>query len=299
MQSEISIIPSHKIDAEKWNRCISASPNGLIYATTDYLNYIADNWTGIVLNDYSAIMPVAWRKKYGIKYSYDVPFMQQLGIFSQEMVVPLDKMIQRLFSICRYGDYNFNYGNQVVDAPCITNYILSLTNYQDLAKRFSIDAKQYLRKSENYDFKYTNGSVDEAIDICRKLYGERIKNVAEMQYGNFKAICKVFQKQDKVVIRKIINKEQEILAIVLLLKDNKRIYNIMNGTLPKGRVQRANYFLLSGIWKEFQQKDLVFDFEGSDIPGVKAFYKKFGAVYQPYSRIHFNRLPRAVKMLKQ
>ena len=51
--------------------------------------------------------------------------------------------------------------------------------------------------------------------------------------------------------------------------------------------------------KEFAGKPLLFDFEGSDIQGVKSFYEKFGAVNQPYFHYHHNQLPGILKLLKK
>jgi hypothetical protein len=69
---------------EKWDRCINESSNALIYGTTTYLDHLADHWPGIVLNDYEMVMPVAWRKKLGIRYCYHVPFIQQFGYICVE-----------------------------------------------------------------------------------------------------------------------------------------------------------------------------------------------------------------------
>ena len=57
-------IPSEKIDREKWDACVSNSHNPLIYARSFYLDHISDNWSGLVLNDYEAVMPICWRKKF-------------------------------------------------------------------------------------------------------------------------------------------------------------------------------------------------------------------------------------------
>ena len=81
MPNEISIIPSYNIEREKWNDCINRSSNAIIYAGSNYLDHLADNWSGLVLNDYEQVMPVGWRKKFSVRYSYQIPFIQQLGIF--------------------------------------------------------------------------------------------------------------------------------------------------------------------------------------------------------------------------
>src|SRR5581483_2982387 len=120
----IEILPSHKIDHAKWNDCVRFSSNGLIYANTYYLDHIADNWHGIVMNDYECVMPVVWRKKFGIRYAYNVPFVQQLGWFHQHSKPDAVELVKKLFSFCKYGDYAFNFYNsvQVDNASTATNY---------------------------------------------------------------------------------------------------------------------------------------------------------------------------------
>ena len=80
MADQIEILSSSDINKEKWNHCISTNANGLIYSTTDYLDAMAQNWHGIVINDFQAVMPLPWKKKFGILYAYTPPFMQQLGV---------------------------------------------------------------------------------------------------------------------------------------------------------------------------------------------------------------------------
>ena len=70
-------------------------------------------------------------------------------------------------------------------------------------------------------------------------------------------------------------------------------------TQKQGQHALAGHFLYDSLIKEYSQTGLIFDFEGSDIPGIKHFYKSFGAIEQPYSRIHFNRLPYLLQLLKR
>ncbi len=61
----------------------------------------------------------------------------------------------------------------------------------------------------------------------------------------------------------------------------------------------ANHTLLNEVLKEFSERDLLFDFEGSDLPGVKEFYEYFGPVNQPYFHYHFNYLPFPLNLIKR
>jgi hypothetical protein len=78
----IRYLVNKDIDKEKWDNCIDNAANGLIYGYSFYLDAMAKNWDALVLNDYEAVMPLTWNKKYGICYLYQPPFLQQLGIFN-------------------------------------------------------------------------------------------------------------------------------------------------------------------------------------------------------------------------
>src|SRR5215469_6589394 len=70
-----------EIDIAKWDACISLSPAGLLYSRSFFLDAITGgNWDALVLDDYSAIMPLPKKKKFGFAYSYFPPLAGQLGI---------------------------------------------------------------------------------------------------------------------------------------------------------------------------------------------------------------------------
>jgi hypothetical protein len=96
--------------------------------------------------------------------------------------------------------------------------------------------------------------------------------------------------KEQLLIRKVNSPNVELLSTALFFKDNGRIYYVMSTTLPSGRKQQSNYFLLYHLIKEFSEQNLIFDFEGSEIPSIKLFFSKFGAIEQPYSFLKINNL---------
>jgi hypothetical protein len=73
----------------------------------------------------------------------------------------------------------------------------------------------------------------------------------------------------------------------------------MNTTSEEGKKTEANHFLINAIIKEFAGTKMLLDFEGSDLPGVKAFYENFGVTNQPYYLLRYNALPFPLKLLKK
>ena len=301
MQVSIEIIPSHKINNAKWDTCICNSSTAFIYATSAYLNFMSDHWHGIVVNDYDCVMPIPWRKKFGIRYCYDIPFIQQLGWFQQSKSIDATQIIQNFFSFIKYGDYAFNFQNgKVENAFLCNNYVLDLSqSYNAIQNNFNNDLANNLKKAYKQELIYSKGEFNAAIELYKDLYHQRMPHVSTSDFENFKKLCVHLSSNNNVIVRNVCNTKNELFATALLLRDERRLYNIMNSTTIEGRKTEANHFLFDNILREFAGNNLLFDFEGSDIPGVKNFYEKFGAVNQPYYKLHLNHLSFPLNFLKR
>jgi hypothetical protein len=302
MPCEIEIIPSYRINKSKWDECICNSSNAIIYATSFYLDHMADNWNGIVVNDYECVMPVPWRKKFGLKYCYHVSFIQQLGWFSKTFFPDTSLLLKTLFRFCKYGYYPFNYNNEVAGErflSCANNYILPLNKpYDEIIKGYKQTMDYSLKKASRQNLLYREENFTEAIDLYKKLYHHKFQHVTEMDFRNFRNLCNYFFEKNKIIARKVCNEQQETLSDIVLINFENRLLNIINNVNEEGRKTEANYFLFDSIFKEFAGSNFLFDFEGSDIPGIKSFYEKFGSINQPYYKLQFNHLPAIIKWSK-
>ncbi len=297
--NSFDIIPSYQIDKLKWDNCIRNCRHGLIYASSVYLDHMADNWHGMVWNDYAVVMPVPWRKKFTIRYCYDVPFVQQLGWFGEALPETVEVLLKRLFRFVQYGDYNFNFDNCVYTSEKPVNYMLHLKGAGNDEAFFTKPFFKKLQLATRLNLLYKTASPGEAIQLFRENYHSRMKNVSEQDYKNFLELARFFEINGQCIARKIETNEGEVVSTILLFKDQRRLYNLMNTTNEAGRSMKANYLLFYQLFAEFGNSGLIFDFEGSDIPGVKMFYQKFNVINQPYSRLHFNCLPRPLKWFKK
>ncbi len=70
-----------EIDFRRWNKVVESASNCRVYACSWYLDLTAGTWEALVWGDYQYLMPVPYRKKWGIRYISQPFFTQQLGIF--------------------------------------------------------------------------------------------------------------------------------------------------------------------------------------------------------------------------
>lgn len=303
MLHSIQILTADKIERSKWNHCVNESENGLIYSRYEYLNYMCDNWHGLVINNYETVMALPWRKKFGTRYLYQPAFTQQLGLIGNNYAAS-DAVMASVWSFVKYGDLLFNYLNkdlaEKVKVVKRINLVIDLSaKYDAISSRYKKDLVANLRKAKKENLHISKEeNIPIAISMYKELYRQRMRNLSDDDYLKFQSLCALLQKDRMCFTRKVEDAHGHLLAIGLFLKDSKRIYNLMNTTTENGRATEANHFLLDEVIREFSGQNLLFDFEGSDLPGVKSFYEKFGVVEQPYFHYHFNRLPKLLRLIK-
>lgn len=301
--NQINIIPSHQINFIKWDDCIAENENGLIYSTSSYLNAMADNWYGLIIDDYKTIMPLSCRKKFGITYLYTPPFMQQLGLIG-ETNIDTNAVIKAVQAFARYGDHFFNFKNNFIEhidtiKKC-NNFILDLSSgYENIYKNYSTNLQRNINKarSENVEYCVADG-IHQTLKTHQQLQAKNISHVTANDYNRFEDLCVLLKEKDQCIIRQVKNKSGEILSVAILFLDNRRICNIINATTDEGKKMNANHFLIDNIIQEFAGKNWLFDFEGSNIAGVQNFYEMFGSLNQTYFHWHYNNLQWPLRLFK-
>ena len=114
MKLKISYLQQVNIDKQKWDRCIETATNGLIYAFSFYLDAMSENWDALIMNDYEAVMPLTWNKKYGIYYLRLPAFTQQSGIFGNLLFTEnvTEMFLNKALEQFPFAEINLNFGNE-------------------------------------------------------------------------------------------------------------------------------------------------------------------------------------------
>ncbi|MEO8584000.1 MAG: hypothetical protein ABI415_09405 [Flavitalea sp.] len=303
--SRIQYLKRKDIDIKKWDNCVAQNSNGLIYAYSFFLDKIAINWNGIIVNDYDCIIPIPWRRKYGINYQFKPAFIQQLGIIGNASLIDSAIIQEKITGKIKYGTLLFNFSNKEIanelHAHSHVNMVLGLSaGYDKLYSGFSSSVKNHIKQSQSKNLHYTESNdIDGAIDLYENLYSKRMLSIKNDDYRNLKILSKLMFEKEMCLIRKVKDSNGTTLATTLLLKDTKRIYNLISSITIEGRHLKANYFLFDELIREFSGQPLLLDFEGSDLEGIKQFYGKFGSHNEPYFYLNYNRLPWPLTLLKK
>ncbi len=301
----ITYLSYQQINKAKWDYCIDQANNGLIYAYSYYLDAMAKNWDALVLNDYEAVMPLTWNKKYSIHYLYQPAFTACLGVFGKGINENiLNAFLTAIPSKFKYWDIYLNNGNFFKLSEFYlyqrTNFILSLdSNYENIFNGYRDNVKRNLKKSENFKLSISrNIEVSSVIELAKEQIGS-FSSVTLSDFQHFEDLFKVLHENEKATTYGIFNNDNQLLASAIFIFSHSRAYYIMVGNHPNGKTLGASHLLIDTFIKDHARQNLVLDFEGSDIPSLAFFYSGFGAKEEKYSAIKLNRLPAPLKWFKK
>ena len=302
---DIRVVPYERIDFQKWDHCITQSPNGLIYGYSWYLSAMSDQWEGIVLDDYKAVMPLCYRKKYGISYLYQPFLTASLGLFGQEITAPLLlAFFEQIPAQYKYWDMDLNFGNQFslkdYSMRQRMNYVLYLdAPYQTLQQTFRNNITRNVKKLDRYGASvHRDIPLQEVIRIAQEQSGT-YANIHTNDYHRFEKLFLNLQEQGRSITYGVQDARKQWVATAAFLFDHRRAYYILVGNHPDGKTIGASHALINRFIHDYAESNLILDFEGSDIASLAFFYSSFGATPQPYPALTINRLPFWMKWLKR
>ncbi|MBP6414813.1 MAG: hypothetical protein KA330_00005, partial [Chitinophagaceae bacterium] len=151
--SNIQYLTHQQIDKTRWDDCIATANNGLIYGYSFYLDVMTEHWDALVLNDYETVMPLTWKKKYGISYLYQPFLTAQLGVFGKNITEKqLETFIELIPSHFKFVEINLNSGNALAIPAGFfsvrSNYILKLDkSYKDIYQNYRENIQRNIKKA--------------------------------------------------------------------------------------------------------------------------------------------------------
>lgn len=301
----IRYVKRNEIDVSRWDAAIASSSNGLIYATSLYLDHqAAHQWDALIEDDYKRVMPLPWRKKWMIYYLYQPFAVASLGIFGNgitEQVV--HDFLQAVPTKFRYWDIYFNHAHprNVTGFVQYTrqNFILPLVDRKPQDESgYRENLRRNIRKAREAGCVFTDHvNWDELFALARQS-AARFGAVSDSDYVSFRQLADRLHQSGQALAYGILSSRNELLASALFLKYRDRLTYILVGNHPNGKTLGASHLLIHEVISRFAGEPLILDFEGSDVQNVAFFYAGYGAEAEYYPAIRLNRLPKVLAWLK-
>jgi hypothetical protein len=298
----IKYLLHQQINKKKWDDCIDTAANGLLYATSTYLDCMAVEWDALVLNDYEMVMPLPCRKKYRINYLFQPSITPALGVIGNGVTAEITTaFLNAIPNKFKVWDISFNSSNKILfnkgTIVARNNYVLNLNNsYSNLQQNYSENINRNIAKAIKSGCVVKKDILfDEVAAICKKEF-PKFTNVENGLFEKLHEVYKAYK--NNAATYGVFSKEGNLLASCIFLFFKNRTYYWLVGNTPESKQYGASALLVDSFIQEHAGKNLLLDFEGSDTASVADFYKKFGAVAEPYTTLYVNKLPFPFSLVK-
>jgi hypothetical protein len=300
----IQYFSHNEIDKSRWDDCILNSPNGMIYGTSWYLDQVSPAWEALVYKDYTALMPLPARRKWGINYLIRPAFCQQLGVFGKSeidnnLIMEFIESIPSHFSWINMplNEGNFNEGMKITKETGI-NYLLSLSpSYHKIHASYVQNTKRNLVKSiekkalpvySDNSKKFFKLKLEHAFSRLTETHMQFLNDIFERYNisGEAKIVC-------------VLDENNEMAAGALFIHFRNRWIYLLSSSSAKGKEQRAMFAIIDKFIQDHSGKEEYLDFEGSMIPELARFFAGFGATPKYYPLLKRNKLPFPLNFIKR
>lgn len=282
----IKYIRHKNIDLAAWDACIAGSCRPLVYAGTTYLNAICNQqWDALVYGDYEAVFPLPVKRKWGIPLIYQPFFCQQLGLFAPEDFAfgyaDFLRVIPRKF--LKTGLHLNPAFPLPENVRLRCNLLLNLQKpYHQIYEGYNADARKNLRKCTEAGITVdTCNDFAAAVSLYREVWGLLNPVLMEQHYQSFYNACMALQmRAETICLRACLG--DEVLAYAIFLRSPQYLHYVCAAPTAAGRKLGVIHAVIDHVTESFAGQNLYLDFEGSEIPDVAAFYRKFGATEEQY-----------------
>lgn len=289
----IRLVRSADIDTRLWDMTIHLDPQALIYGLSWYLDIVSYGWDALIYDDYKAVMPITPGLYRRFVPSVLRPYgTQQLGIFSRE-TVSADLIAGFVKSIpMRYilKDLFLNASNPIEKLPGgtlipRTNLILPLStaNPEKIRSNYSKNTQRNLLKAQKYNHQFFyNDSPEVLLRMFQDYKGRQLPHLKEKHYSIIRQIMYVAIHKKAGYLITLYDDHNTAIAGLFLLEYRGRVVLFFSATTDYGKQTHALTQLIDHVLTQKAGLADIFDFEGSDIEGLRRFYSGFGAQEEIY-----------------
>ena len=288
----IQLLSRTSIDDEQWDACVAASANSRVYGFSWYLDAVADQWKGLVLGDYEAVLPIPHNRKLVLRSIYTPIFAQQLGIYAQVALSP--QMVGEFMQAIptkKFHKISIAFTNETgillpqKNRTPLTNLVLPLdASYEKIYEGFSKNTKRNIKKSQARNLKViADLNSTQLLELFKQNRGAELNNPPSF-YEAMGKIMTAAADQKIGTFYGAVNVHAEIEAALFVVTVGQRIYNLFPVNTAPGRENGALFLLFDELIRVYSESNNTLDFEGSMIPGVARFYGGFGSQEETYYR---------------
>lgn len=295
----IQYIQHQDLDTAKWDACINGDPSALVYPLHWYLDLTCKEWDALVVGDYEAVFPLPKNTKWGVQYLFRPYGTQQLGLFGKSATAELlQEMLQFIPRRFLWVDF---YLNERFVPPLIngfvfqeqTNQVLDISgSYQSIYEGYNQRTRRNIKKAKQQKFQlFEYDSPEVILQLFQSNKGAALEGWTDWHYSRMRQMMYVLIHKRRGFLWTLHDETNTPCAGVFLVQYRHRLVSLFTAVSEFGKAHGAMSHLLDELFIFYSNKGFLYDFEGSNLPGLAEFNAGFGAKRSPYFRAVRSHIP--------
>lgn len=286
----IQYLKHDEINKLKWDRCISLSFNGIVYAYSWYLDIVSYQWDALVYNDYKAVMPITTKSNYAMSKIIQPEYAPQLGVFTSELLdvdvvnAFLDAIPDRFKSVHIHLNPFNKVTHQKYHVKQGVTYELDLIMpYKVLYSNFSKDAQQYIDASKN-----NRVNIMRQLNLKEFLLLKKTSTVNQLTFEHLNILRRIIPFCTNHNIGETYgayNDKNQLVAGAFFIKSHQKVICLLAACSDEGKSVRADYALFDYYVRENSEKNITLDFGNYEIEELVNIGKAFNATPVNYYKL--------------
>lgn len=298
-------VPRSELDNTWWDAQLERCSNRLWYACSWVLDVAAPGWEALIDDRSGAMMPLTWRRKFGMDYLFQPYGLQQLGVFSpaglsNELCHAFLEAIPRryrLVDICLNDRMPLSTSGHV--HPNTQQTLALDRGIAALREGYSKGHRRNLRKAIPPEVRYSDRiSAAQMLELFIATTARRHGGLSARDGGILAALMAgAIERAEGSIVGYL--QGDRLIAAACLIERFGRVILFKAGCTREGAAFNAMFHLGDRLIADRAGSGVVLDFAGSNTATVARFNEGFGAGRSVYFRLRRNELPCWMRIFKR
>ena len=286
-----------QLDLMRIHEIIGQHADILPYHYPWYLDIVSSEWGALITESYDGFMPLPFHRRWlGWRQIHTPLFCQRVGwIAASGAKAPLwEDIIAAIPTIFFKVDLSLDHLEQITyPSRRRLNLVLPLgQGYDHIYQGYQKTLKKRLRRAGRSGYTVLRDFIkpDQLVQHYRGMLVTKV-NLPDRAYLTVLRLMQESLSRSLGGIYSAHDIDGNLLAASFFLITQTRIINLFGVSTVSGRAGDGMHFLLDRVIDKYATTPMIFDFEGSELPGVATFFSSFGASQEWYTHVTLDRHP--------
>ncbi len=287
---QLKIIERKDVDIQKWDALVAQTGTTAIFSFSFYLDAVAENWCVITNDAYSAGIALPYTVRARRKILYTPIFVSYL-----EAMGEMDEDLLRSLILKQFKTIEIEFRTPVLGEPQEV-FVTQLLN-REKKRKGQVNRMLNKAKRANLEVVSTKEWKNVFEIVSAELKG-KFSGMTEVSLQRLKEAYEEAAKNNQLNVFEV-QQQKECVGGVICIEANGQLFYSKGACAVDARDNGGMYAAIDAAISYANEQDLIFDFGGSRVDGVRRFNHAFGGEDIEYASYRIDRSPRWFRWVRR